>query len=367
MNTLIWLSAFSLMTLLTSCKNSAEDSEVKIINGKLVEQSDATPIKKSVVFLFGLDTGMLCTGTVVAPDLILTAAHCHGSIGENSVASNTANIIKPDGNLTAVKILDRRISANYPKTSLPQEDYALVKIDPLPAGTFTVMKIGATLPNIGDTVIHAGYGKSSDAEDSTQVLRTSKSKVSGITADKVITMQVEGNGDGQVCLGDSGGPAFIVRNGEYRTFGILSFTGVDPNARTHCRGGNSGFSSPTVVLPILKQWAKEMTGREVDFVGAPPAAPKPDPKNPPKSNGTWTDKFSKKTYPYCASLNSSTGGGWGWENGKSCKLKTSCPWQNGTWTDSWSKAKFAYCSKGVKPSKGQVKWGWEGECTCRIK
>ncbi|RYZ82022.1 MAG: trypsin-like serine protease [Proteobacteria bacterium] len=80
MKILVLISAFSLITLITSCKNSAADSEVKIINGKIVEESDPSPVKKSLVILNNPVTGFLCTGTIVAPDLVLTAAHCKDSI-----------------------------------------------------------------------------------------------------------------------------------------------------------------------------------------------------------------------------------------------------------------------------------------------
>ena len=53
------------------CGSNYEDSDVKIVGGRQVTQSDLGPMKSSTVGLDG------CTGSIVADDLIITAAHCY--------------------------------------------------------------------------------------------------------------------------------------------------------------------------------------------------------------------------------------------------------------------------------------------------
>ena len=153
--------------------------------------------------------GASCTGTVLARDLVLTAAHCVGPKADYAVA------IIGDGEprlVPAARVMVHpRFDADQFQTRRPTPDLALVKLaEPLPA-RFRVARLGAAtgLPEKGVTFLLAGYGVTADgAMKSAGTLRSVALPSIGTTGGIMVRLSTP-EGAAGACTGDSGGPAFL--------------------------------------------------------------------------------------------------------------------------------------------------------------
>jgi hypothetical protein len=150
----------------------------------------------------------MCSGIVVAPDAVLTAAHCvagkaeyrvhfRDEAGEPVLLAPAATAIHRGYNPSAVR--DRR----------PSVDLALIRLDePLPA-RFEPASLLTTPPGKGAAIVVGGYGITgrNDARS------TGRFRVAGATAIEPygpsrILLWGEGR-DAGACEGDSGGPMAV--------------------------------------------------------------------------------------------------------------------------------------------------------------
>ncbi|MEP9379727.1 trypsin-like serine protease [Aquabacter sp. CN5-332] len=156
--------------------------------------------------------GASCTGTVLARDLILTAAHCVGPKADYAVAlvGGGAPQLIP-----ALRVaLNPGFDAEQFRTRRPTPDLALVKLaEPLPA-RFVPATLAANngLPARGASFLIAGYGMTADgAEKTAGTLRAVPLASVGNTGG-IMTRLSPAEGGGAMlagaCTGDSGGPAF---------------------------------------------------------------------------------------------------------------------------------------------------------------
>lgn len=153
--------------------------------------------------------GAACTGTVLARDLVLTAAHCVAPKADYAVA------ILGDGEprlIPAARVsVHPRFDADQFQTRRPTPDLALVKLaEPLPARFRTARLSPETgLPEKGATFRIAGYGVTADgAMKSAGTLRSVALPSIGTTGGIMVRLSLP-EGAAGACTGDSGGPAFL--------------------------------------------------------------------------------------------------------------------------------------------------------------
>ncbi len=152
--------------------------------------------------------GAACTGTVLARDLVLTAAHCVAPKADYAVA------ILGDGEprlIPAARVsVHPRFDADQFQTRRPTPDLALVKLaEPLPA-RFRPARLSPEtgLPEKGATFRIAGYGVTADgAMKSAGTLRSVALPSIGTTGGIMVRLSLP-EGAAGACTGDSGGPAF---------------------------------------------------------------------------------------------------------------------------------------------------------------
>jgi hypothetical protein len=122
--------------------------------------------------------------------------------------------------------------------------------------------------NPGDVVRQAGYG-SDNTPNSFGTLRTVDSQYVGQTRAGALSVR---NGSTAACSGDSGGPLYVRKNGEWYTAGITSTAFMDSARR--CTGGNQ-YTSVALQYNLIVDMARKLTGRTNPLDGV--QAPKPEP------------------------------------------------------------------------------------------
>jgi hypothetical protein len=168
---------------------------------------------------------LACTGTLVAPDVVLTAAHCMVFLGRRlpgfalapRIADVTPGAIDP-----ALRVVVHPQFVIRADGNAPLHDLALVLLArPLRAVAPEALlseSQAATLA-VGDAVDLVGYGRMSRTVDANGTKNRGRSKLVNIRRSEWV---IGGPSEVQNCDGDSGGPVFVARGGKRRLMGIAS-------------------------------------------------------------------------------------------------------------------------------------------------
>lgn len=189
--------------------------------------------------------GAACTGAVLAPDLVLTAAHCVAPPADYAVAlvGSGAPELVPAARIAVHPAYD----AEQFRTRRPTPDLALVKLaSPLPPRFRRAALAGGEsgLPPKGARFDIAGFGVTADgAMRSAGTLRTIDLPSIGTTGGIMVRLS-RPEGAAGACTGDSGGPAF--RDG--RVAGIVGWV-TGPNGARGC-GGVTGIT----LVGLQRDW-----------------------------------------------------------------------------------------------------------------
>ena len=222
------LFAFILSQFAAGTAHSSE--QIEIVHGTQVTPKNW--IAHTVVALVATneDGQSLCTASVVAKDLVVTAAHCVTSPkpGQQSEMDLIFSSDIHHADASMIRKVDRvEVPSEWnPSESQNQDtsDIALVHFSgDLPAGyaPSDLLPFEQTLVR-GESVELAGYGiTDASANTGAGVLRKTDVTVlnPSYSASEVELDQSHGGG---ACHGDSGGPAYVMKNGHPYLFGITS-------------------------------------------------------------------------------------------------------------------------------------------------
>jgi secreted trypsin-like serine protease len=217
-------------------------------------------VGRSIVTIVG-SRGNFCTGAVIAPKLVLTAAHCvqpgadykiveYGSDRQPSLQDVKTVAIHPGFNMQAMQ--GHRATA----------DVALLQLA-APARGKTTAALG--MPNIpivvgsrftiaGIGVAVRGDGKSGGAIRVAGLVATGKP---GTLQIRLVDPVSQGTRDGLgACTGDSGGPVFEDKESGPVIVGVVSWS-TGPNGSAGC-GGLTGVTPLTLyrdwVVQTVQKW-----------------------------------------------------------------------------------------------------------------
>ena len=168
-----------------------------------------------------------CGGTLIAPNVVLTAAHC---LTERRVALTQLRVLVGTGN--AIGVIAVVLHPKFDGLTL-HYDAALLILDGAASGVRT-LPMATSSPLAGTTVTAAGWGKT--AEDATTTpgqLRNVVLKVgttntcsrgnASLGGYFAPSMLCASNPGRDTCSGDSGGPLVATSHGHTALVGITSF------------------------------------------------------------------------------------------------------------------------------------------------
>ncbi len=192
---------------------------------------DTDPAHAAVVALTqGPGFDYFCSGTLIAPDAVLTAAHCL-----DQVPIAATQVFFGDDVTSGVGTYLQVASGAAHPDYLPggeAADIAVLRLtEPAPAGVTPIpalpLALGLTRSDVGAQLQFSGFGLTENGDDGSKLFVEQALEAicggpddCGRTVARAFSYSQAGGGP---CSGDSGGPAFIERNGQEYVAGVTSY------------------------------------------------------------------------------------------------------------------------------------------------
>jgi len=195
----IWL-----LMLLSGCGAAASGEDEEAIQGGAVDKKDPA------VGLVWIKGGGFCSGSLVAPNVVLTAGHCVESkvagfyTGEGDGASDVGTL--PVGGFVGHRVVEQAAHPSYRSENVcpnPTFDVALLKLAK-PIKTIAPLAVATHAPTAGTVCRAVGYGVHDDNSGNVTV---EQRRVATETVQSIHPTSIRvDRKSGLVDHGDSGGP-----------------------------------------------------------------------------------------------------------------------------------------------------------------
>jgi len=213
-------------------KTSGLNFDSSIIGGDAVTADD--PIGASAVWIYDQKRSALCTGTLIAENMVLTAAHCTNEDPTQLLIVFSLSL--PQDGQPFDKSLVRQVVAGkttdlWPNVTAQTKDtwgdIAVLRYDGTTPATAhpAAMLQGTQVLQKGTSMVLAGYGLTDGVKEtqSTGLRKVTVSLAGFISQSEFAFDQSNGKG---ACHGDSGGPAYVQVNGQWLVAGVTSRGGT---------------------------------------------------------------------------------------------------------------------------------------------
>lgn len=229
-----------------------------VMQGRVARDPDG--IRQSVVRVES-SIGELCSGALIAPDLVLTAAHCLTDYASYRVFGVDRAFRSRSVRAVAAAIHPAFVPGTTPRTQ-PGVDLAILKLErPLGPGFTPLNPRLSEQVQTGDTVRLAGFGVVAENRKRTaRILRETALVSLGpiqvmnrvvVVADRQRLAETTGAG---ACRGDSGGPILGDTRDGFQLLGIVSWSSGAARSREATACG--GLTAVTPVAEHLR-WVVE--------------------------------------------------------------------------------------------------------------
>lgn len=241
----------ALVVALAACHGGPDDggSELPPADGELGERAQAIiggqvssgdPAVAALIFTYEGGRTALCTGTLIAPDVVLTAAHCLD--GQEPLSRTayfgTTPFGRDDDAIAEIDIVDFTYDIGFDIDNLEAgHDIGMVRLaSPVPAVDPVPLNYMPTTAMMGQSIRLAGFGRTEpipadpDQDDGggAGIKRQTVSTIRPYsevfpTGGDPPDLVAYGQAGEATCQGDSGGPNFVTVDGVEYVAGITSF------------------------------------------------------------------------------------------------------------------------------------------------
>jgi secreted trypsin-like serine protease len=216
-----------------------------IVGGKSGEHG----AQQHTVFL--TSRGQDCSATLIARDLVITAAHCVVSGGNFSVNTSAGSI--PVSQI----VIHPAFRRDSYETHKPSPDIAILKLaTPAPRHLRPAqLAFEKAFPPRGTSFVIAGFGESVEGDRRVGTLRTAQLINAGTTGGIMLRLTAPKNSDSSgSCTGDSGGSAYRSENQVLVLYGVIAWAGGRA-------GRNCGWVTGIVLIANQIDWIRATAKR----------------------------------------------------------------------------------------------------------